>query len=147
MSQRIGTTERFLTGSRGAQYRISDTPRYSVCDMYWISDTVLTMQNAEERTRGDIAPDVLEVREAVAAEVRAGLGRHRVTQAALAELIGMSRPALAARLHGRQAFDVDELLVIAAHLDIPVLELIAPAERVSRVRGDIAYPNESKRSA
>ena len=62
--------------------------------------------------------------ESVAATVRAEVARRRVTQGALAEVLGMSQAAVSRRLSGAVAFDVEELSVVAAHLGGPVERLI-----------------------
>lgn len=73
-------------------------------------------------------PSTAELRQAVAADIRAGMGRHRVTQAALAKKIGCSRVALSERLNGHRAFNTDQLLTIAAALDLDLVELLAGAD-------------------
>ena len=66
----------------------------------------------------------------VADEVRAGMARKRVTQQALAAAISLSQAALSRRLRGEVAFDVNELTAVAAHLDIPLSDLL-PSEAVA----------------
>lgn len=66
-------------------------------------------------------------REGVAAEVRAAMGRHRVTQAALAAKLGVSRPTLSERINGSRAFTTDELVVICEALDLDFLSLFSGA--------------------
>lgn len=56
----------------------------------------------------------------VADEVRAWLGRRRVSGAQLARQMGKSQTFVARRLDGRQAFDVDDLDAVARILDVPV---------------------------
>jgi transcriptional regulator with XRE-family HTH domain len=63
-------------------------------------------------------------RHTVADNVRAEKARRGVTQAALAKALGMSQQALSRRLVGEVAFDVDELDIIARHLDVPTAELL-----------------------
>lgn len=63
-------------------------------------------------------------REAIAAEVRASVARSQVKQADLALAIGMSQAALSERLRGLRAFDTDQLVAIADHLGVEVLDLI-----------------------
>lgn len=60
----------------------------------------------------------------VAASVRAEMARRDVTQARLAEALGMTQPAISRRVSGQLPFDVDELHRIARFLDIPVSALI-----------------------
>lgn len=59
----------------------------------------------------------------IAGEVRAGLARKGMTQAQLAEIIGISRPTLNGRLTGDSAFNTDELFAIAGALDIAFASL------------------------
>jgi transcriptional regulator with XRE-family HTH domain len=66
-------------------------------------------------------------REEIAANVRAAVARARVEQSAIADLLGKSRPAVSDRMHGRTHFRVDELQAIAAFLEVPLEQLLAPA--------------------
>lgn len=68
-----------------------------------------------------------DYREAVAAEVRAAMGRKRMTQATLAAAAGMSRPALSDRLACRRPFDTDQLVGICAALDLDPAALLMAA--------------------
>lgn len=45
----------------------------------------------------------------MAAEVRAWMGRRRVTQTELAAVLGKSQPYVSRRLSGEVAFDTDDL--------------------------------------
>lgn len=54
----------------------------------------------------------------VAAEVRAEMGRQRVSQRRIAEVIGLSQQAVSRRLSGEVPFDVAELGRIAAELGV-----------------------------
>lgn len=63
-------------------------------------------------------------REAFASEVRALMGRHRVSQARLAVALGMSQSALSRRLNGDQPFDIDDLFKIAEHFGTEVGALL-----------------------
>ncbi|MDI6911450.1 helix-turn-helix transcriptional regulator [Nocardioides sp.] len=66
--------------------------------------------------------------EAIAANVRAAKARRRVTDADIANAIGASRSAINDRMNGRAKFQIDELQRIAAFLDVPLEQLLAPAE-------------------
>lgn len=68
-------------------------------------------------------------REVIAANVRAAMAYGRVDQAAIAAVINRSRSATSTRLNGTSNFRIDELQKIAAHLDVPLEQLLAPAER------------------
>lgn len=71
--------------------------------------------------------------EAIAGEVRAAMGRRRKSQRDLAEFLGVNVAAANRRYHGTQAYPVAELARIAAWLDVPVSDLIRPADRATRV--------------
>jgi transcriptional regulator with XRE-family HTH domain len=58
--------------------------------------------------------------EVAAAEVRAEMGRQRMSQAALGELLGRSQPYVWRRLVGEVPFDLAELELIATKLGVPV---------------------------
>lgn len=66
-------------------------------------------------------------REEIAANVRAAMAYRRVEQAAIATVIGKSRSATSTRLNGQSNFRIDELQAIAALLDVPLEQLLAPA--------------------
>jgi hypothetical protein len=65
----------------------------------------------------------------VATEVRAWLGRRRMSGAELARRMGKSQTWIARRLDGRQAFDVDDLEHVAHVLGVQVSELLPGGER------------------
>ena len=65
----------------------------------------------------------------VAGEIRAVMGRKRVTQVELAAMIDMPVHSLARRLANQTPMTVNELAAIAAALEVPMVELL-PAERV-----------------
>lgn len=67
--------------------------------------------------------------ERVGANVRAEMTRVGVSQTKLAEILGMSQPALSKRLLGKQVFDVDELTRVAAALELDVAELLTPTRQ------------------
>ena len=51
--------------------------------------------------------------EQVAEEVRALMARRGVTQMQLRDVLGVSQPAISARLHGKVAFDANEIGLLA----------------------------------
>lgn len=67
-----------------------------------------------------------DVRQAIAAEVRAELARQQKTQRDLAADIGMTQQALQLRLVGSRSFRAEELSAIAQALGVPV-ERFLPA--------------------
>jgi len=64
-----------------------------------------------------------------ASEIRAEMGRQRMTQTALGELLGRSQPYVWRRLSGVVSFDLTELELIAGKLGVPVGQFLpgAPA--------------------
>lgn len=70
---------------------------------------------------------VIDARSAVAAEVRALMGRHRVNQKQLAQALECSQAAVSRRLSGDVAFDVDELTRIAGLFETTLVELVSGA--------------------
>ena len=72
------------------------------------------------RARTDTPPS----RRRVAANIRAELARAGVSQSTAAQWIGVTQPAMSARLHARVPFTVDEAIAIAEGLDIPLATLL-----------------------
>lgn len=66
-------------------------------------------------------------REEIAANVRAAMAYRRVEQAEIAALLNKSRTSISTRLAGTSNFRVEELQAIAAHLEVPLEQLLAPA--------------------
>jgi len=60
----------------------------------------------------------IQIRQAVAAEVRAALGRDGRSNAQLAAAAGMSTAALSRKLRALNSFHVEELLAIADALQV-----------------------------
>jgi transcriptional regulator with XRE-family HTH domain len=60
------------------------------------------------------------LRDLVAAEVRAEMGRRRISGAELARAIDEPQASLQRRLSGRYPFDVDLLAHIAAYFGVPI---------------------------
>lgn len=61
---------------------------------------------------------------ATGANVRAEMARQGVTQADLAARLHVSQTQVSARLRGRVPFDVNELVLIAATLGVPLAALL-----------------------
>lgn len=59
--------------------------------------------------------------------IREAMASKGLTQTALAERLGLTQPAVSARLSGRTPITVDELTVIAAVLGVPVTDLLKDA--------------------
>jgi transcriptional regulator with XRE-family HTH domain len=62
--------------------------------------------------------------EQVASNVRAELGRHRYTQTAVAQHLGLSQTAVSRRLLGQVPFDVNEIHSLATWFGVPVASLL-----------------------
>ena len=60
----------------------------------------------------------------VAANIRAEMARQRLSQSAVAGAVGMSPAAMSQRLTGKTPIDVNELVRLAAVLDIPAESLL-----------------------
>ena len=50
--------------------------------------------------------------------------RGKITQTQIAHAIGVGQPAIARKLRGERPFTIDELLTVAAYLDLPITELL-----------------------
>ncbi len=64
------------------------------------------------------------LREKTAEEIRALLGRRRMSGSELARRTGMKQPYLSRRMTGELAFDLDDLEIIARELNVTVTELL-----------------------
>jgi transcriptional regulator with XRE-family HTH domain len=64
----------------------------------------------------------------VAAEIRAELGRQRISQADLARRLGVSRPWVSRRLNGDTALTIGDIATIADNLGVPVTHFVAPVD-------------------
>jgi transcriptional regulator with XRE-family HTH domain len=65
--------------------------------------------------------------QSVADNVRAAMARRRITQSDLATALGVSQPAVSARLAGRTPFTVAELATAARVVDVPLSQLLPDA--------------------
>ncbi|WP_369127254.1 helix-turn-helix domain-containing protein [Rothia nasisuis] len=64
---------------------------------------------------------------ALAAEVRAWMGRRQVTQTKLGKILGVPQASIYRRLKGEISFSFNELLIIASYFGITVAELVGSA--------------------
>ena len=70
----------------------------------------------------------------VAGNVRLEAARVGVSQADLAQILGMSRSAVSLRHTGKVAWRVDELERVAWYLNFPVTDLLEKPKKAHRVR-------------
>lgn len=67
----------------------------------------------------------MKLSEKVAAEIRAEMGRQRLTGRGLEAQLGWPHTYLTRRLRGQVSFNLDDVEVIAAALEVPVTSLFA----------------------
>ena len=77
------------------------------------------METAPERRTATLS-------ELVAEEVRAQMGRKRMSQAQLARGVGKTEMWVSLRLRGKQAIDLNDLMAIATVLGVDASELVTP---------------------
>lgn len=65
------------------------------------------------------------------ATIRAELARRRISHSDLAAAVGLSSPSLSRRLTGKYSWSLDELLKIAAFLDVEPAALLPGAAPAS----------------
>lgn len=79
--------------------------------------------------------------------IRGNIDNHRarrgITQQALGEAAGVSRPAFSAKLHGHSPFDIGLLLRVAGVLQIDVRELLEDIEQAE----DLVKPEPKQEGA
>lgn len=73
--------------------------------------------------------DAIQDRQRIAAEVRAQIARLQLTQRQVADLVGMTQPALQLRLVGARSFRAEELVKLAEALGVPVTQLLGEPVR------------------
>lgn len=76
--------------------------------------------------------DVQAVIEGVAAEVRALAAKKRISQGVIAERLGRSQSSVSARMTGKRAFTLPELVEVAALLGVDVREFFTTTPSDSR---------------
>jgi transcriptional regulator with XRE-family HTH domain len=76
-----------------------------------------------------------DLSERVAEEIRALLGRRRMSGRELARRLDVSPSWVSYRLTGQQPIDVNDLSAIAAALDVSVISLLPAEERKREVTG------------
>lgn len=100
---------------------------------------------SDERT-----PTRGRLREHVAEEIRVLLARKRISASELARRTGIKQSTMSRRMTGETAFDMDDLEVIAAVLEVEVSELLPQGARTGGHRPSPNYrsstPTRSARS-
>jgi transcriptional regulator with XRE-family HTH domain len=86
------------------------------------------METAPERRTATLS-------ELVAEEVRAQMGRKRMSQAQLARGVGKTEMWVSLRLRGKQAIDLNDLMAIATVLGVDASELVTP-DVVAKAKAD-----------
>lgn len=66
-------------------------------------------------------------REEIAANARAAKARRQVTDADIAQALGITRPGVSERMNGKVRWQIEELEELADFLDTTLEELLAPA--------------------
>ena len=87
------------------------------------------------------------LRTAVAAEVRALMGRYNVNQTKLADVLGVTQTQVSKRLRGLIPFDVDELDVMAGYFRVSVTELVGGPTNSPRPGGPTEGAEDAASSA
>jgi hypothetical protein len=78
-----------------------------------------------------IEADTAETVAIVAAEVRASMARLNVRPFEIIDSLDMGRPTFSRKYNGHVPFTLPELIRISRALDIPLAEIVAPADRIS----------------
>lgn len=73
----------------------------------------------------------IDVRAAIAAEVRAELARQSKTQRDVAAALGMEQAGVSLRCRGVRPFRAEELVALAEWLGVPVTQFTSAPERVA----------------
>lgn len=66
------------------------------------------------------------------ANIRAEMARRGISQQKLARHLNLAQSAVSSRLRGKTAFDINELVAVAAFLDVP-LAILLPAEETAAI--------------
>lgn len=67
---------------------------------------------------------MMQLHEAIAAEIRAELARQRISQVKIAALLDISQVGISRRLRGEVPLDVNELAKIADYLGMDIATLV-----------------------
>lgn len=69
------------------------------------------------------------VNEHIAEEIRALMGRRRVSQKQLGEFLGYTQGTMSKRLNGSKSWTIDELDAIAGYFSVGLADLLPPLDR------------------
>jgi transcriptional regulator with XRE-family HTH domain len=69
--------------------------------------------------------------ERTGAAVRLLMRKRNKTQQDLADRMGLQQSAISSRLRGAIAFDINELVIVAEFLDVPLSALLPDSDRVA----------------
>lgn len=81
-------------------------------------------------------PERATLNERVSDEVRALMGRHRVSQVALAGVLGVTQTQVSRRLHSKLQFTLPEIELLAAYFGVSTASLMGFADAVAGPGGD-----------
>jgi transcriptional regulator with XRE-family HTH domain len=79
-----------------------------------------------------------EVRDTIAAEIRAEMARKQKTQYDLADVLGIPQSAVSLRLNGKRPFRAEELPIVAGLLGVPVERFYSDASNTPASTGSAA---------
>ena len=74
------------------------------------------------------SPSGRTVNELVGELVHGAMWRRKLSQTEFAKQLGITQSALSRKLHGNRPFDIEELLLIAVILELPITALIPKME-------------------
>lgn len=76
-----------------------------------------------------------QLRQDIAGEIRAEMGRRRITQAALAFGLGWNKSSTSRKLNGETPLDIDEIEDVCAFLEVSVVDLLTRLDDGPRTPG------------
>lgn len=75
-------------------------------------------------------PPAVQIRQRIAAEVRAEIARQGVTHRQLGNVLGLDQSSTSLRIQGRRPFRAEELVAVAGFLGVPVTQFTSIAESI-----------------
>jgi transcriptional regulator with XRE-family HTH domain len=76
-------------------------------------------------------PRAVQIRQRIAAEVRAEIARQGVTHRQLGNALGLDQSSASLRIQGRRPFRAEELVAVAEFLGVAVTQFTSIAESIS----------------